>query len=390
MKKNILIERKKKHVSRETFAKYNSFNNVMGNSWKSYNVIDSLIIEDKNTKKTFNKFYATCISKALKDNLTSIRESEEKNKNKVESNIKTLFDNAILQDFFKSVEVNNDEEVIHFLNNVPREKCYRVEPYYLLDKHLSKQWDLYKNMNYFDKDIIKKQKIAIKKYNNAPVREKVLRDIVTKLVPIFSERGYHLDLSKVDVSFNIEMSGKVLGRCYHESWDKGNHGIAKNKLRQIAIRGKVFKTVDNKGKETIVYNPNNIRNVLEVLIHELVHAYHGTEEGHGSKFKSTCKDVGLTGGGKDNTKFTCTQPAPEFDSMYKDILKIKLPSTEFHYDSKGQSKNQKYRCPICKMRCTVTNRSAKHSETKMYCNHEGTEYEGHDITQMEQYETKKK
>ena len=91
MKKNILIERKKKaDVSRgaSKFAKYSAFNN---HAYRAYNLIDSLTIEDKYTKNSYDKRYAVCIAKNLQESLDAIRHDTKKNNDKLEQFIRSNF-----------------------------------------------------------------------------------------------------------------------------------------------------------------------------------------------------------------------------------------------------------------------------------------------------------
>ncbi len=387
MRKNILIERKKKaDVSRGTsvkFEKYSAFNN---HGYRAYNVIDSLIIDDKYTKNSYDKRYSVCVAKNLQESLDTIRHDTKKNNDKLEQFIRSNFLKTTLFDFFKQVEHHEDENVIKFLDSVPRGNCYRTESYALLDMHIAKFWDMYKKADFFDKRTLKKQQEEIKNFSNAPVREKVLREMVAMLTPIFSERGYELDLSKVAVCFDIEMKGKVLVRCYHESCDGGSADVEKNLLRQIAIRGSLYKNEDGK----VTYNPNKIDDVLAVLVHELVHGYLGIEEKHGAKFKKMCKNVGLKGSGQNDAKFTSTQPNDEFKTMYAEILKLNFPATEFDIQRETKSNNKKLKCPVCGMRCVVTNQAQKHAQVNLLCDHNGTDFEDYEPSVMEQYESKKK
>jgi|TARA_R100000458_G_C8260193_1_gene235781 hypothetical protein len=393
--KNIMISRKKKaNVSRGTFAKYNSFNNRTGNAFKCFNIIQALTIKNKFTKYSFEKKYQSTISKTLIEDASRFEnDSLDINKN-LEKEIKKVFTKTKLLDFYKAIESFEDTKVIEWLDNLSEEtarhsKKYwnRKESHALIDKHIAMFWSQYKGMDYFDKQTVQKSDLRLKQWNEQKLtREGALRNMVSKLVPIFSEKGYDLRLDKLRVNFSTEIKGRTLGVCYNDACDEGNknHKIEKNTIRQISIRDKVLKSNDE-----IIYDNTNTRHVLAVLVHELIHAYDNNASSHGPAFKRMACDIGLQGGGVNNANFGATVPNDEFDEMYKEILKMKLPNTEFHFDKKKETKNKKLKCEVCGSRVVISNQGEKHAQVEFFCNHRGTKHEEEVESKMVEYDSKK-
>lgn len=104
-------------------------------------------------------------------------------------------------------------------------------------------------------------------------REEWLLSATAKLRSLFKEHGYEIP-EKVQVGCGWPRGGKreVIGQCFGTTWTKDN-------------------TIH------IFISPcrGNDIEVLAVLVHELVHAAVGVEEGHKGKFKELARKLGLEG-----------------------------------------------------------------------------------------------
>jgi hypothetical protein len=103
-------------------------------------------------------------------------------------------------------------------------------------------------------------------------REEWLNEAVKKVTPIFTQRGY--EVPKVRVSCGFASTGKTrhIGQC----WAKE---ISHDEVNEIFISPKLDDPVD----------------VMDTLIHELVHAVDNCKNSHGKEFKKIALRVGLEG-----------------------------------------------------------------------------------------------
>ena len=105
------------------------------------------------------------------------------------------------------------------------------------------------------------------------LRESWLMEAVEQIKPIFERMGYEVPLVKVSVGFpSTGSKGRHLGQCWStRSSDDG--------INQIFIAPHLPTTIE----------------VLDTLVHELVHAVDDCKSGHGENFKRIAKDIGLKG-----------------------------------------------------------------------------------------------
>ena len=105
-----------------------------------------------------------------------------------------------------------------------------------------------------------------------PTREAWLLSAVEKLKPIFKKQGY--DVPKVQVSCGFTSSGKNhhAGECWSTT-------ATKAVINEIYISPKYDDAVE----------------VMDILVHELVHAVDNCEHKHGAEFKKIALAVGLEG-----------------------------------------------------------------------------------------------
>ena len=105
------------------------------------------------------------------------------------------------------------------------------------------------------------------------IREQWLMQAVEHLVPLFERAGYSVPIVKVSIGFpSTGSKGRHLGQCWSTK-------SAVDGVNQIFIAPHLPSPLD----------------VLDTLVHELVHAVDECESGHGEKFKKIAIDVGLKG-----------------------------------------------------------------------------------------------
>ena len=107
-------------------------------------------------------------------------------------------------------------------------------------------------------------------------REQWLEAAVRLMSPLFQEKEYEVPAVKVSCGFP---SGRALSRknqAIGECWGKA---ITVDGVPQIFV-------------SPLIKDPEE---VLEILIHEVVHAVVGTEAKHGSKFRKCALAIGLEG-----------------------------------------------------------------------------------------------
>ena len=105
------------------------------------------------------------------------------------------------------------------------------------------------------------------------IREQWLMQAVDYLIPLFERAGYAVPIVKVSIGFpSTGSKGRHLGQCWSTK-------SAVDGLNQIYIAPHLPTALD----------------VLDTLVHELVHAVDDCQSGHGENFKKIALDVGLKG-----------------------------------------------------------------------------------------------
>jgi SprT-like family len=105
------------------------------------------------------------------------------------------------------------------------------------------------------------------------LRESWLMEAVEQLKPIFERMGYQVPPVKVSVGFTSSGSkGRHLGQCWSTK-------SSEDEVNQIFIAPHLPTAIE----------------VLDTLVHELVHAVDDCQSGHGENFKRIAKDIGLKG-----------------------------------------------------------------------------------------------
>ena len=105
------------------------------------------------------------------------------------------------------------------------------------------------------------------------LREEWLTQAVYQIIPIFERKGYRVPPIKVSIGFPSSGSkGRHLGQCWSTK-------SSEDGLNQIFIAPHLPTAIE----------------VLDTLVHELVHAVDDCQSGHGENFKRIAKDIGLKG-----------------------------------------------------------------------------------------------
>ena len=105
------------------------------------------------------------------------------------------------------------------------------------------------------------------------IREQWLNQAVAHIKPLFERMGYSIPPVKVSVGFpSTGSQGRHLGQCWSSK-------SAIDGINQIFIAPHLPTPLE----------------VLDTLVHELVHAVDDCQSGHGENFKKIALDVGLKG-----------------------------------------------------------------------------------------------
>ena len=108
--------------------------------------------------------------------------------------------------------------------------------------------------------------------SQAITRESWLIEAIKVLTPIFTEKGYTIPQVKVSCGFASTGKDRHVGQCWaNETSEAG--------VNEIFISPKLDDPVE----------------VLDTLVHELVHAVDNCKHGHGAEFKKIALSVGLQG-----------------------------------------------------------------------------------------------
>lgn len=167
---------------------------------------------------------------------------------------------------------------------------------------------------------------------NAPTREEWLNNAVRLLKPLFAGKGAKLP-EKLRVTCGWPSSGgcKSKGRTIGQCWSP---------------------TASEDGTTEIFSSPylngplhiteGDCMGVLPTLVHELVHASVGTEEGHKGPFKTLARGVGLEG------RLTATHAGPELLARLTALLPALGDFPHARLDlTKGPTKKQTCRQVKC-------------------------------------------
>jgi len=115
--------------------------------------------------------------------------------------------------------------------------------------------------------------------------------------------------------------GVVLGTCW-------NRAASSDQTNEIFISS----------------NLDDSLRILDVLLHEQMHAFDNNESGHGAAFQKLCRLVGLKGGsnGRSKESFTCTVATPELEIELQAIIDYlgPIPHAKMDIDLNGAPKQK--------------------------------------------------
>lgn len=106
----------------------------------------------------------------------------------------------------------------------------------------------------------------------AITREEWLNIAVKSVTPVFTERGYQVPTVRVSCGFPSTGKDRHIGQCWAKHTSEAD-------INEIFISPKLDDPVE----------------ILDTLIHELVHAVDNCQHGHGKEFKKIALSVGLKG-----------------------------------------------------------------------------------------------
>ncbi len=172
-------------------------------------------------------------------------------------------------------------------------------------------------------------------------REEWLRAAIKVLdVRVFSKAGYPLPPVATSVGFPSTMGISKKRRCLGECW------------KRIA---------SDDGINQIFLNPtlNSAHEVVDVLVHELVHAVDDCASGHGSTFRKICKAVGLTEGTPASAA-AGADLVPVIEEICKDIGEFPHATLRpSEHNKKQTTRLRKIECPKCGYTCRITSKWAE-------------------------------
>ena len=118
-----------------------------------------------------------------------------------------------------------------------------------------------------------------------------------------------------------QKKGVVLGECWNRVASSDDHN-------------EIF----------ITSNLDDSLRILDVLLHEMMHAYDNNVSGHGAPFQKLCRLVGLKGGnnGRSKESFTCTVATPELVAELESIVDLigPIPHAAMNTSLSGKPKQK--------------------------------------------------
>ena len=166
-------------------------------------------------------------------------------------------------------------------------------------------------------------------------RETYLTEIAqTFLVPHFQDAGYDL--------------ASIINNCrFSCSLTSGTRASSKNQTIGLCWS----KLSSENGYSEIMISPTiaDTSRAIDILIHEIVHALIGHENGHNSKFKKCAVAVGLTG------KMTATIASDELKEKIKEWIKIvgEYPHAKLNLTAAKKQTTRMIKCKCSKCDFTM-------------------------------------
>lgn len=168
------------------------------------------------------------------------------------------------------------------------------------------------------------------KKTNVGNREQWLLDAVKLLIPLFEEKGYKVPAVRVACGWPSVKAMSAKSRRIGECWAPF---ASTDKVSQIFISPYLVEPAAEQG-------------VLSTLVHEVVHAVVGNEEGHNKVFGKCARAVGLEG------KLTSTHAGEALVTQCKEWVKKLGPYPHAKLDSlKSPRKKQTTRLVKAECEC---------------------------------------
>ncbi|OUV04067.1 MAG: hypothetical protein CBC42_01355 [Betaproteobacteria bacterium TMED82] len=172
-------------------------------------------------------------------------------------------------------------------------------------------------------------------------REHWLQVAVGHIRPIFQERGFSIPKVRVSCGFpSTSRRGSAVGQCWGSSFSADG-------VNEIFVTPIFDKPLD----------------VLDTLVHELVHAIDDCKHKHGKEFKKIALSVGLEGKMINATAGPKLKKRLEYIARKIEKLNGKYPHGAMSFPIANTSKqtriNPKAECPICGFTVTLSMRFLK-------------------------------
>jgi hypothetical protein len=330
---NKMTKNKKVYTS---YYAFNKSNDITKKRYPSYNVMESVLVENKYTTNTFDE--------KIKSKFGEINfsDKDESMKKQIIKFYKLIKANEKYNNWFNNA--SKSDELIR--RRTPRNKSSKFDKFFLatIENHLKANQKIPKTLN------------AKKKANEKAFMEKDDMQIIKKATKMildlyYKRTGMLFNINKLHISF-VYMSKNALGDCFPSSRDIGNGIVKGNKLIHIRLRKNYS---DN-------YNPSIWLDVLKVLVHELGHAIDDCKSGHGKTWEGIVNDMELIKTASNGY----TIATKKFNEYYKDVIKLKWNGMCMS-TAKTKSKTINYRCLLTKIkRFTITNESALASSIQAF------------------------
>jgi len=370
----------RKSISRKSkdYKSYYAFNKSLDRTKKRYpslNIMESVIIKNQYTLNTYSDKIAS------KFENVDFAKRDEATRKLIIKFYKLMKADNLFNEWFS--EASESFEIKG--RKTPRTNASKFDKFFIETIFNN---DNKNNVNKNNNDFKKQDEEFLKVENNLNVLKKLMVECLRK---VQKDTGKYLDadISKLRVAFTIR-NKNVLGTHYGKSWDKGNFKDKQgNKVSHIVIRKNVLMN-DN---EKIIYNPSSFDDTSSVALHELGHLIIPNSGNHNQAFEDCMIDFKQEIISGKGTRKCMTYHAKTFkkyfSEIYKRLSKEWNASEGMHTNISERTKTITLKCRTCGSRVSIPNQSKKHNLCNFYCDHEGTEFQGLDKTQMEQHSTKK-
>lgn len=158
----------------------------------------------------------------------------------------------------------------------------------------------------------------------------------TIIKPAIDALGIDLPPAKIAVSIGHPKNKRAIGECW------------RREASDDSATNQIFITPHN----------NDSTRILDVLTHELIHAYLNNEDGHRGRFALIARKVGLDG------KLTATTAGPQLTQQLLDIIDV-LGDIPHHALNEAQSGRRKQSTRMLKIHCVACDFTFRASRTQV-------------------------